>query len=1680
MANPTKPRLIPTCTGHTATTTSFSLSVDSYAPSDGSLTEIPYKVTLYRNGIFFKENSVNSGSTIFYWTESAGETHTFYVIIKDANNHVSPQSNTWTIKSIPNIPAITVGTVTTNTIAVSWTGTAPAYLITGPKIVDSYTQTSYTFTSLEANKSYTIRVYPKILDMFAENGSIISANATTVGTFAATKTITTNNDVVLYAPTEVLPSINWHTPANGAFVNTQAITTKATISDGNPTIQSVTFVNVSHFGNRYPASTFAPDYVALNFALVAGQNLLECIVYNTAGREIKQQKTVIYDPTPPLVKGISWTAQQSDNIVRDMTVVTGTSLFAYSNEAKLKIEAEDSLSGIAAGKVLQNGQIIEEFTINPAQTKISKTISFYNLAFNNGMNQTNYHNLVVQIIDVAGNVGQLSLTVTRGTGTPSIAVTIPSENGFATNKNPLALAGTCKYTDSLLGQMFLTGVSTSYGTTSNTLLSGTTWSGAASLKEGETKILFTAKNIIGVSATTERVVIYDATPPEVVVTKILGTNSFGKKVEIPVQSLMKVYGPIITVTATATDNNSKVAAEQVYLRESLAKTITVSPRLATHSFSFDVDLVSGNNTLAIKSTDGAGNIGTAKFGNIGAATITYVTDNEGPQTTIDWPIEGSFHTANNPLSGLQGTWADDNDITSILVSAYSPDGTTKYAEQLLQTEAVGAGTGIEHITPTNGKWRATLSSTAMVGEIEMRVEATDKLGAKSTVKRKFWIDNVAPNPIITTPTNGEIRSSSQVTVTSWADDSSIGSGLKEYGLKLWQNGIAYFVGVKKDLFGVYGTYLKNNNNQPMSEVVVLREGTTEIVVEYIDRAGNSKEQRSTITYSLAPANAPSISISPDFGTKFTQKELAFDVRVYGQSNSEMISSIDVDVFPYATTGSINTSSPFYRKAAIRSESGLLNHTASYVVKEGDAVVPKITAYNSSTIALGHLNDGEHTIKITAINKAGKIKEEWRTYVIDTARIVANINPSNNSTNVSSKEPIVITFSAPVNQATAIQAIQLGGSGMQGVTGTWSWNSSLMATYSHTQFVSGGSVTVNLLGNVAKNATMTKYVDAASATFSVTDTTILDVDAALVRNTSGGTVSLGVISTSPVLNIDTGTNISVRFSKLVERNTIIVGTTAILKDEMGNYIDLLSNFEISEANMQTTVKFQPRSALQYTTKYTLQLTSGIKDKSGNSLRGNYGFPYEGFFKTGGSGVSEALQVEQPRFDPPGGTYSQATSVRISCMTSGATIYYEVGGASPNMWSPTYSSPIPLKSGTTTIKAMGVKTGVLTSNQATATYTINNIPSQDSATKVATPSIIPNGGTYTDSTPQINITTTTMGATIFIGRNTSTPNEMYTGPVQLTQTTDLVAMGIKSGMTNSNIVTARFTVVKAPIKLAMPTITPNGGTFEKLVFVSIRGEAGATIYYSIDNGTTNIVSGNILITKSCTIQAYATKSGAYNSDVANATITITGGVAEEIPLAYSVEITNGLNGLSIPLDSRQGKYNNQTLREFLVQAIPAGTVGAFFWYDTATQKWVSSLPGGPVSRQFDWHEAFFVNIAMATAGRLNFSGYVIEGGSPLLRLKKGFNLVGFPVNMNQLSLKQIAEYIIQRAGGETLVMYLSRKKTPAESEKQLLGYTYTGPESRNGISLAVTKIGGDALGIVSPIDIDIPLYGIAWQN
>jgi hypothetical protein len=203
------------------------------------------------------------------------------------------------------------------------------------------------------------------------------------------------------------------------------------------------------------------------------------------------------------------------------------------------------------------------------------------------------------------------------------------------------------------------------------------------------------------------------------------------------------------------------------------------------------------------------------------------------------------------------------------------------------------------------------------------------------------------------------------------------------------------------------------------------------------------------------------------------------------------------------------------------------------------------------------------------------------------------------------------------------------------------------------------------------------------------------------------------------------------------------------------------------------------------------------------------------------------VATPTFDVTSGTYNSAQAVTITSTTSGSSIYYTTDGSTPSSSSTLYTAPVTI-SATTTLKAIAIKSGSSDSAVASADYVLN-------ITTVSTPTFSPAAGAYGPS-QNVTVSTLTTGATIYYTTDGSTPtmtSSIFSSPLTISTTKTLKALAVKSGLLDSAIGSAVYTINGAVQTPVASVVTGSFTNDQSVTFATVP--MAASIYYTID-GTT----------------------------------------------------------------------------------------------------------------------------------------------------------------------------------------------------------------------------------------------------
>ncbi len=294
-----------------------------------------------------------------------------------------------------------------------------------------------------------------------------------------------------------------------------------------------------------------------------------------------------------------------------------------------------------------------------------------------------------------------------------------------------------------------------------------------------------------------------------------------------------------------------------------------------------------------------------------------------------------------------------------------------------------------------------------------------------------------------------------------------------------------------------------------------------------------------------------------------------------------------------------------------------------------------------------------------------------------------------------------------------------------------------------------------------------------------------------------------------------------------------------------------------------------------------------------------------------------KVDNPSFTPDTGTYTQSQNVTITCQTTGAAIYYTLDGTTPTASSALYTGALNVST-TSTIKVIVIKPGMLDSYVVTAAYTIN-IPVQQAATPVFSIA----AGTYA-ATQSVEITCATPNAKIYYTLDGTAPTSsstLYSGTLSVSITSTIKAIAIKTGMANSDIAMANYTINIPALQVAKPVFSVLAGTYTTAQTLTITcATPGAIIYYSTNGSDPSnsllIYTASITIATDMTLKAIAKKAGYIDSSIESADYKVS---APTTPFTLS---STGLTNLGA-LPSKYAKANANVSPAFTWGTPLAGT-------------------------------------------------------------------------------------------------------------------------------------------------------------
>ncbi len=296
--------------------------------------------------------------------------------------------------------------------------------------------------------------------------------------------------------------------------------------------------------------------------------------------------------------------------------------------------------------------------------------------------------------------------------------------------------------------------------------------------------------------------------------------------------------------------------------------------------------------------------------------------------------------------------------------------------------------------------------------------------------------------------------------------------------------------------------------------------------------------------------------------------------------------------------------------------------------------------------------------------------------------------------------------------------------------------------------------------------------------------------------------------------------------------------------------------------------------------------------------------------GNSGTPVMQTVATPEFSVESGAVDSGTEVTITCGTEGANIYYTTDGTEPTAESTEYTAAISITEAVT-LKAIAVKSGMNNSAVASASYTIKGT--------VATPAFSVASGAVNSGT-EVTITCGTEGAKIYYttdGTEPTAESTEYTAAISITEAVTLKAIAVKSGMNNSAVASASYT-----LKVATPAFSVASGAVDSGTEVTITcATEGAKIYYTTDRTEPTAESTEytvaISVTEAVTLKVIAVKDGMNDSAVASASYLIIPTKATCVPGDFVLK-----DGTMLPKDITLTDTQKSNVAAVIVRAAADG--------------------------------------------------------------------------------------------------------------------------------------------------------------
>jgi len=813
-------------------------------------------------------------------------------------------------------------------------------------------------------------------------------------------------------------------------------------------------------------------------------------------------------------------------------------------------------------------------------------------------------------------------------------------------------------------------------------------------------------------------------------------------------------------------NGDIMHAHMVYDGTNLTLTLTdtVTNAVFTQAFPVNIPSIIGGSTAYVGFTGGTG--GATAIQNI--LTWTYVSPATQTAATPTFsPIAGTYAASQSVTLG---------DTTAGATIYYTTNGTTPTTSSTVYSGpiTVGATETLEAIAVLSGDANSPVATAAYTIGATVATPTFSAAAGPYTTAQSVTISEATSGATIYYTTNGTTPSTSSAVYSgpiSVATSETLEAIAVESGyINSATATAAYIIGataatpVFSPVAGAYTT----------SQSVTISDGTTGATIYYT--TNGTTPTTSSAVYS-APITVASSETLEAIAVKSGYFNSSAATAAYVIGATLPAPTFSPAAGPYATSQTVTLSDATAGSTIYYTTNGTAPSTSSTVysgpITVGSTETVKAiaveTGYTTSVAASGAYTIGA-AVPTPAFSPVAGTYTAAQSVAISESQAGTTIYYTTNGTAPTTSSAV---YSGPISVGTTetIQALAVATGYLNSAVGSAAYTINLPAA----------TPTFSLAGGVYTSPqTVTISDTTAGATIYYTTNGTTPTTSSAVYS---GAITVSATETLSAIATASGYSTSPTASATYTINNTTPTAAPTFSVAGGTY---------NSAQSITIKDTTPGAVIYYAFNGTTPTTSSTKYLGpvtvGNSETLNAIAVASGYTTSPDTSATYTLVAATPVISVPSGSYPEPLSVTITTASPAAKIFYTTNGNTPTASSTLYTGPISVTT-SETITAIAAATGYTTSSVVSAKYAVQPV--------VATPVLSVAAGSYT-SVQTVTISEATSTATVYYTTNGTTPttaSAVYSGPITVSSSETLEAIGIATGYYNSSVAVAAYTISPA---------------------------------------------------------------------------------------------------------------------------------------------------------------------------------------------------------------------------------------------------------------------------------------------